>query len=81
MQRTELLALFRTMASEITEKDFSGVQEDSVIAEMGMDSLAMLELVGTMERELKVQVPDDKLVGLQTVSQLLDVIAQRISPA
>jgi len=77
MDRAELLIMFRKMATEIAEKDFGHVQEDAVIAELGIDSLGMLELVGALERELEVQVPDDELVGIQTVNQLLDLVAKR----
>jgi acyl carrier protein len=77
MERPELLTLFRKMATEIAEKDFSAVTEDGVIAELGLDSLQMLELVGAMERELEVSVPDDELVGIQTVQQLLDLVEKR----
>lgn len=77
MERPELLTMFRTMATEIAEKDFSAVTEDGVIAELGLDSLQMLELVGAMERELSVSVPDDELVGIQTVQQLLDLVEKR----
>jgi acyl carrier protein len=34
----------------------------------------MFELVGEMERELSVQLPDHLLIGLRTVSDLLDVV-------
>ena len=77
MDRAKLLNMFRTMATEIAEKDFSHVKEDSAIAELGIDSLGMLELVGAMERNLGVQVPDDELVGIQTVQQLLDLVQKR----
>lgn len=77
MERPQLLTLFREMATEIAEKDFSEVTEDGVIAELGLDSLQMLELVGAMERELEVSVPDDELVGIQTVQQLLDLVEKR----
>lgn len=78
MDRVQLLTMFRKMASEIAEKDFSHVTEASVIADLGIDSLGMLELVGCMERDLGVQVPDEQLVGLQTVQQLLDVVQKRM---
>lgn len=74
MDRSEMLKLFQRMASEIAEKDFSAVKEEAVIADLGIDSLGMLELVGSMERELKVSIPDDQLVGLQTVKQLLELV-------
>ena len=79
MDRTKLLEMFRSVAAEVAEKDFSRLQEDSVIADLGVDSLAMLEITGEMERELRIQVPDDELVGIQTVRQLLDLVEKRLS--
>jgi acyl carrier protein len=78
MQRPQLIELFRDLASEIAEKDLSHVEEESPIADLGIDSLAMLELVGTMERELRIRVPDEQLVGLQTVRQLLELVELRM---
>ena len=81
MKRPQLIELFRELASEIAERDYSFVQEESAIAELGIDSLAMLELVGTMERQLCIRVPDDQLVGLVTVRDLLRLVEGRISQA
>lgn len=78
MNRPELIKTFQRMASEIAEKDFSHVTEDANIAQLGIDSLGMLELVGQMERELGVQIPDEQLVGIQTVRQLLDLVERRV---
>ena len=78
MERPQLIDLFRDLASEIAEKDLSHVQEDNAIADLGIDSLAMLELVGTMERQLRIRVPDEQLVGLQTVRQLLELVERRM---
>ena len=80
MERAQLMEMFRDMATEIAEKDFGHVTEESVIADLGIDSLGMLELVGSMERELSVQIPDDQLVGIQTVRQLLELVEKRLDP-
>jgi acyl carrier protein len=77
MTRPELIKTFQKMASEIAEKDFSSVSEDATIASLGIDSLGMLELVGEMERQLGVQIPDEQLVGIQSVKQLLDLVERR----
>lgn len=77
MNREQLINLFREKATEIAEKDFSGLTAESVIADLGIDSLGMLELVGEMERELDVKIPDDELVGIQTVDQLVTLIEKR----
>lgn len=81
MKRPQLIHMFREIVSEIAEKDLSHVQEDSPIADLGIDSLAMLELVGSMERELSIRVPDEQLVGLQTVRQLLELVEGRLTQA
>lgn len=79
MNRNELLKMFQRWATEIAEKDFSSVREEQEISELGIDSLGMLELVGCMERELNIQIPDEKLVGVQTVKQLLDMVDSRLA--
>jgi len=81
MTRPELIQIFQKMASEIAEKDFSNVKEEATIASLGIDSLGMLELVGEMERQLSVQIPDEQLVGIQTVKQLLDLVEKRAAMA
>jgi len=81
MTRPDLIQIFQKMASEIAEKDFSNVKEEATIASLGIDSLGMLELVGEMERQLSVQIPDEQLVGIQTVKQLLDLVEKRAAMA
>lgn len=78
MTRSELFEMFQRMATEIAEKDFSHVKEESSIQELGLDSLSTLELVGAMERELSVQIPDEQLVGIRTVGQLLSLVEARL---
>jgi acyl carrier protein len=77
MTRPDLIKIFQKMASEIAEKDFTSVSEEATIASLGIDSLGMLELVGEMERQLGVQIPDEQLVGIQSVKQLLDLVEKR----
>jgi acyl carrier protein len=79
MNRTELLKLFETTATEVVEKDFKNISEGTVISELGIDSLGMLEIVGAMERKLKIQIPDESLAGLQTVKDMLDAVEKRIT--
>lgn len=81
MTRAELLDMFRVTATEIAERDFSKVTEDGVIADLGIDSLELLEVIGTLERNLDVRIPDDQLVGIQTVGQLLALVAVKVTPA
>ena len=79
--RAELLTIFQKTASEITEREFPSIKEETVISELGIDSLGMLEIVGSMERELKVQLPDEALAGIQTVKDLIELVAKKQTPA
>jgi len=71
--------MFEKTATEIVEKKYSGIQETTAISELGIDSLGMLEIVGSMERQLKIQIPDESLAGIQTVKDLLNVVEKRQS--
>jgi acyl carrier protein len=77
--RAELLQIFQKTAAEITEREFPSISEATVISELGIDSLGMLEIVGSMERELKVQLPDEALAGIQTVKDLIELVGRKQS--
>jgi acyl carrier protein len=75
--RAQLLGMFQKTASEVVEKEFNDITEKTVISDLGIDSLGMLEIVGAMERELKIQLPDEALAGIQTVDDLLTLVVKR----
>lgn len=77
--RDDLLNVFRTTATEVAEKDFNTVAESSTIAELGIDSLGMLEIIGSLERELRIHIPDESLAGIVTVKDLLNAVESRQS--
>lgn len=77
MTRIELIGLFEKTATEIAERDIKGLSELTEIATLGIDSLGILELVGEMEKQLNIQLPDDQLVGLTKIGDLLDLVEKR----
>jgi acyl carrier protein len=77
--RDGLLAMFRQTATEVVEKDFHHVVEASVISELAIDSLGMLEIIGSLERQLRIQIPDEMLTGIGTIRELLDVVEKRLA--
>ena len=81
MKRDELLKTFREIASKVAEKDLPAMSESTAIADLGIDSLGLLEIIGDLERELNIRIPDDQLVGISTVSQLVDLVQKRVQPS
>jgi acyl carrier protein len=76
--RDGLLTMFRETASEVVEKDYHHVMESMFITELAIDSLGILEIIGSLERRLRIQIPDESLSGIQTVRDLLDEVERRI---
>lgn len=77
--RADLLAMFREMATEIVERDFRAVDEPVSIGELNIDSLGMLEIIGSLERRLRIQIPDEGLAGIETLRDLLDEVEKRLA--
>jgi acyl carrier protein len=77
MNRQDLIDLFSKTAAEVTERDFPTISETTVISELGIDSLGMLEIIGSLERELKIHIPDENLATISTIKQLIDEVEQR----
>lgn len=75
--QTDLLSLFKSIASRVDKRSFDDVTPASVITELGIDSLSMMQIVGEMETELGVMIPDEDLVDLRTVGDLVSKIQAR----
>lgn len=74
--------MFQRVATEVVEREFAHITESTVISELGIDSLGMLEIVGSMERELEIQIPDESLAGIESVMDLVRVVEKcQASPA
>jgi acyl carrier protein len=77
--KKDLLAMFKTVAARVDKREFDAVTPDSVITELGIDSLSMMQIVGEMETELGIMIPDEDLVELITVGDLVKKIGARVA--
>ncbi len=77
MKRQDLIDLFSRTAAEVTEREFAPIVESTVIAELGIDSLGMLEIIGSLERDLKIHIPDENLATISTIKELIDEVELR----
>jgi len=81
MNSKDLIAVFKQVAKEVDKRDFPEVTGDSVISDLGIDSLSMMQIVGEMELKLDIMIPDEDLVELVTVKDLLAVVERRMERA
>ncbi len=68
----------RTLLAEMSGQDISGVgPDDDLEYALGLDSLARLRLLATVEKRCSVRFPDDRLGDIRTLNQLLDFIERQ----
>jgi acyl carrier protein len=77
-EKKDLLAMFKAVAARVDKREFNNVTSASVITELGIDSLSMMQIVGEMETELGIMIPDEDLVQLITVGDLVTKIQSRV---
>jgi acyl carrier protein len=75
----DLIAMFKQVATEVDKREFRDVTGESIITELGIDSLSMMQIVGEMELRLNIMIPDEDLVELVTVADLVKVVERRLS--
>ncbi len=71
--------LFSQAAFEAYGKAISPVDASTVIAGIGLDSVAIMELVSIVEERVQIRLPDDELASVRTVGDL-GALIQRLVP-
>ncbi|WP_129308652.1 acyl carrier protein [Streptomyces sp. L2] len=79
MTLNELTALLRECAGEAEGVDLDGDVLDVPLAELGYDSLAVLQTTGHIEREYDIQLSDDTLAEADTPRLLLAYINESLA--
>ena len=65
-----IAGLFAEAAWEVDQREFQGLTLDTRIAELGVDSVVLLEIFGYVEEELEVYLPHEDLGQVKTLRDL-----------
>ena len=85
MSREEVVTLITDQLAEILERSPEGIEEASSFSEdLQADSLALIELVETLEQELGertvgFQIDDQDLEDLRTVGDAVDYVMAKLA--
>lgn len=75
---TDFLAMFNDVARQVEKgKKLPEFTREAKITSLGIDSVAMMEIIGVIEDELDVVIPDEKLSTLQTVGDIERVVREQ----
>lgn len=84
LTKDEVLEIIRSSLADILEREPSEISPGhAFIEDLGADSLALIELVESLEEELKdrkfdFRVEDEDLPGLRTVRDAVDYVCARL---
>jgi len=76
----DVVKLFKEAALEVDNRKLDEVSATSIISQLGMDSVAQMELVSWFEERLRVRIPDEELSKVRTINDLRDVLARLLPP-
>ncbi len=78
-ERIDVIEMFKQAAFEVDNRRLPDLKGETVIASLGMDSVAIMELVSWFEEKLGLLIPDEDLGKIRTVRDLRDTVA-RLAP-
>jgi 8-amino-7-oxononanoate synthase len=73
-----LLSVVRAAVYDVNLKELGELSEEMRISELGLDSVAMMEVIGVLEENLSIRIPDEEIASLSKVGDLLTLIRKRL---
>ena len=79
-QTVNVIQMFQQAALEVNGKKLEALTADTVISRLGLDSVAVMELVSYFEEKLNIRMPDEDLAKVQTLGDLASLV-KRLVPS
>ena len=68
--------------ADYLKRDAASIQTTHHLRDdLGLDSMAVIEMLYRIEEVFNLQIPDQDLVGLTTVGQVIAYVQDRVAPA
>ena len=80
MQREQVIARLRDAMkqSSMEDVDWSAIKEETVIGDIGFDSLSILDLIYDVQQEFGLDFDAEELVAVNTVGELADFLGKQL---
>ena len=80
MSQVDVLSMFKDVVRKVEkDKKFPDIQRETSVSSLGIDSVSMMEIVGCLEDELDITIPDEKLAQLRTVGDIERVVLEQLN--
>jgi acyl carrier protein len=72
-------AINQVMRERSIKHTISDAQKNSTLKELGIDSLEVMGIIVGVEQALNVHLPDEALINMRTLGDLVDAFNQQLS--
>jgi 8-amino-7-oxononanoate synthase len=81
MQSTDqnLIGVLKAAVYDVSLRELEDVNAETKISELGLDSVAMMELIGVLEETLSIRIKDEEVSSLGCVGDLLDLLRSKVA--
>lgn len=79
MTQQEIIAMIQNAINEVAPGKVQSINDNNIntsIRELGIDSVASMEMVSVVEETIGVNFPDDDLAGLNTLNDLVALVVK-----
>ena len=73
-----LIDALKAAVYEVNLKELGDVDAATRISDLGLDSVAMMEVIGVLEEKLSIRIEDLEIASLNSVGNLLSIIRNRL---
>ncbi len=73
-----LLNVLRAAVYDVSLRELGELSVATRITELGLDSVAMMEVIGVLEENFSIRIPDEEIASLDSVGDLLTLIRKRL---
>lgn len=77
MNDAEIISLIKEALADVAPNrggDFDGIAADTTIESLGLDSIAIMEMVGFVEERVDATFPDEELTEVSKIGDLANLI-------
>ncbi len=66
--------------AELPDEELWLKRDADLFEELGLDSLLALEIVAGLERKYRIQVPEERIVEVRTLSEAIRLVRETLGP-
>ena len=73
-----LISVLKAAVYDVNLKELGDIRASTRISELGLDSVALMEMIGVLEENLSIRIEDREVSELRTVGDLLKLLRARL---